>query len=876
MESIYVEKYTFIDNTIILRIMNPIQSLNEMKLILVDSEQKFQQSLPIGIKQIDFIYELTINLNELNFSKDFKYQCKLYLTDSNSIFYQLLFNQKSRNDRFTYSSSDESRSILYLNEDNQLSLLHGPTYDLTRQFNEIHNFKFNTQFEISSFSIKKDSFHLKLLENHLLKREHVTFFLRERNSSIYYDLPYQLLENNEIQMNLIPFGMDFINVISRWDLYIEFQTDNLIIEGKLVWLDKMVESNSERYLPYLNFEGISEVSQNEGGLVNSNIITPYLTLKQEIAIVIRPLQFLFNEKYKSRISVLDLKLNNSNINIRMNLEILEPVDYTIKEIRLKLRNKAIESEYSIPISSKKEINNINEIMFSFDFTNFDFIPFYWDLFVIVTINNEDVYIKLKNPVPELKYAINKNILRYETVLQDQYMIYPYVAGDNAVAFCYRERADYETAPYKRKEKLAYFTYKLFKPFFDKKDIWLGYEKFSSTAQDNGYYFFDYCYKQNKHKNFYYIIKEDAADIVNLEDKKDKVLKFMSFKYMLYMYAAKLLVSSESKGHSYDIRIQKGHLKIALDQKRFVFLQHGVTALKRVDYVFKKTKQNAVDLFVATSDYEKNIIKDYFGYDEDEIIVTGFCRWDVLQDKSVPEEKEIFLMPTWRSWMDGIPEEEFVQSDYFKNYVDLLTSSKLKQLLEEYNVTLNFFLHPKFMEHLHHFKATNDKINIYQFGEIKVNEFLMKSSMLITDYSSVAWEMYYQKKPTLFFQFDIDKYTKFQGSYLDMEKELFGERSLTVQDLIVQIEKYIKRDFKEEEKYAEMRKKYFKYIDQNNCERTFNEINDKKEYLYSKNKNKTLYIRLRENVILKEIYRKGKSNRLTSKVFIKTKNALQKD
>ena len=53
------------------------------------------------------------------------------------------------------------------------------------------------------------------------------------------------------------------------------------------------------------------------------------------------------------------------------------------------------------------------------------------------------------------------------------------------------------------------------------------------------------------------------------------------------------------------------------------------------------------------------------YDDEEVVITGLSRWDVLEDKSKSKEKkEILLMPTWRPWLDDVPEEEFINSDYY--------------------------------------------------------------------------------------------------------------------------------------------------------------------------------------------------------------------
>ena len=42
-------------------------------------------------------------------------------------------------------------------------------------------------------------------------------------------------------------------------------------------------------------------------------------------------------------------------------------------------------------------------------------------------------------------------------------------------------------------------------------------------------------------------------------------------------------------------------------------------------------------------------------------------------------------------------------------------------------------------------------------------------MLITDYSSVSWDIYYMEKPILFYQFDLEQYNETNGSYIDMDK-----------------------------------------------------------------------------------------------------------
>ena len=64
------------------------------------------------------------------------------------------------------------------------------------------------------------------------------------------------------------------------------------------------------------------------------------------------------------------------------------------------------------------------------------------------------------------------------------------------------------------------------------------------------------------------------------------------------------------------------------------------------------------------------------------IITGLARWDVLEDKSDPAHKEILLMPTWRSWLEDISEEQFKKSEYYQRYKAFLQDERLKTLLEK--------------------------------------------------------------------------------------------------------------------------------------------------------------------------------------------------
>lgn len=412
-----------------------------------------------------------------------------------------------------------------------------------------------------------------------------------------------------------------------------------------------------------------------------------------------------------------------------------------------------------------------------------------------------------------------------TRTDDGSLIYPFVNGARQFTIQYRKYdRKYDSYRFIAKEWLALFGYLILKPYWDHKKIWLICEKYCSMAQDNGLYFFRYCMKNapdDRKKNIFYVIDKNVPDYEAVREYDSNVIQFMSFKYMIILNAAQYLISTDAIRHFYIWDSPNSVYKVLYQaRKNIIFLQHGVMGFKQCHRTFHKSGGNRMALFVVSSEYEQKIIHDYFEYDNDEIIITGLARWDVLEDKSVPEHREILLMPTWRSWLENASDEEFIASEYYMRYEELLSSDELKKLLVEKDVRLNFYIHPKFREHIGRFSADSEYIQLIPFGDRPLNELLMSCNMLITDYSSVAWDVYYQEKPVVFYPFDLDTYEKIQGSYMDYRKEVFGEIALTKQELIHMIESYVDGQFREKEEFVKRREYLLPLRDDRNSKRIY--------------------------------------------------------
>lgn len=491
----------------------------------------------------------------------------------------------------------------------------------------------------------------------------------------------------------------------------------------------------------------------------------------------------------------------------------------VLKYRSKIEDVTIPVGFSVKKKGKKVILKI-DINFTEDMP---LKPIYWDIRAVVEKYGSKQLIRLVSK-KEIGLKLKFFALNCVCKINSENLIFPYLNKGKVLCFCYKENGEYDTAFVKAKEVLVFALYKVFGWYWRRKNIWLVYEKFSNYAQDNGYFFFKYCMEnltEEQKKNIFYVIDKRSPDYKNVKKYKKHVVQFMSMRHMMYCLTMKICIASDSKPHLYKWRSTPSFIVNGINRKRELFLQHGVTALKKVHMLFGKKGSSPMTYFVTTGKVEQEIAVNELLYTEETAPITGFARWDALENKEDKKDRFILVMPTWRSWLEDVSDEDFMQSDYYNRYTSLLKSPELAKILEESNTRVVFYIHPKFAGYIDNFKdLVGEKISYIPFGQEPLNELMMKCSMLITDYSSVCWDVYYLDKPVLFYQFDYDKYSVAHGSYINMETGLFGNRSTEEADLIKDIRHFVENGFVENEKDRIDAAKYFEYRDNNNSKRIY--------------------------------------------------------
>lgn len=356
----------------------------------------------------------------------------------------------------------------------------------------------------------------------------------------------------------------------------------------------------------------------------------------------------------------------------------------------------------------------------------------------------------------------------------------------------------------------------------RRNLWLVTE-LKDTCRDNGYHFFKYVRINHPDDYCFYAINKNSKDYKKIE-KIGNVINFGGIKYWLYYMAAdKNIITNKATDPSHLI-FYIAHKYLNL-YNNCVFLQHGIIKDDIPMFYYKNTK---FKLFICGAQKEYEYLKEKYGYPKDYIKYTGLARFDNLYDTSI-NKKQLLIMPTWRNWLGRDTnllgeKENFESTEYFKNWNNLLNSKEFIDYIESYNLIVKFYPHYQMQKYIAYFKTSSPNIFIVKDSNEDIQELLKSSALLITDFSSVFMDFAYMRKPVLYYQFDEEKYRKYQlqQGYFDYYKNGFGPIVKTQNELIKEIKKF-NLNFKPNEMYLSRMNEFFKLKDKHNCERIYNEI-----------------------------------------------------
>ena len=351
-----------------------------------------------------------------------------------------------------------------------------------------------------------------------------------------------------------------------------------------------------------------------------------------------------------------------------------------------------------------------------------------------------------------------------------------------------------------------------------KPVWLIGER-PYKAQDNGLHLFRYLREHHPEIDAYYVIEKDSPERRNL-DGLDHVLEFRSPEHIDTILRADRLIGTHHPNFLYPTRAPGFARRMRAPK---VFLQHGVMGTKWMAPNYgKKVPSFETDLFLVSSEREKEYIVQDFGYRPDEVAVTGLSRFDALFDGQTPEVPgQILVLPTWRDWLQD--PDVFTTTEYFQQWRDFLTSPRLATMLREHDAHVVFCLHPNMQHFTQHFEA--DGVRVVHQGEVDVQRLLKESAALVTDYSSPGFDFSFLDKPVVYFQFDTQRFLGRWGSHLDLPNELPGPIAHDLDKALVLLDGVLRRGCTIEARYRTRASRFIAHRDRRNSERVVAAIRD---------------------------------------------------
>lgn len=360
----------------------------------------------------------------------------------------------------------------------------------------------------------------------------------------------------------------------------------------------------------------------------------------------------------------------------------------------------------------------------------------------------------------------------------------------------------------------------------RKDLWLICDN-ENEARDNGYWLFRYITEKHPEQDVMYAINKKSPDYERVKDL-GQVVQYGSFLHWIYYLSASKNISSQKEGKPNAAVCYVLEVYGILKNTR-VFLQHGIIMN---DLEFLYYKNSKMRLFVCSVDEEHEYVQEKFGYPQGWVQKLGLCRYDNLYDTS-EGKRRILVMPTWRNWISNPTSksyeyeniDEFKETEYYKKWNGFLNSSQLHQILENQNIKLVFYPHRGMQKYLKYFELTHPNIVIAKWPEYDVQELLKESNMLITDYSSIAMDFAYMKKPLLYYQFDYEMFRQgqYKEGYFSYRDDGFGDVCMTEQELLKKLMENVNGNFELPDIYAKRIERFYSRRDCLNCQRNYEAI-----------------------------------------------------
>lgn len=490
----------------------------------------------------------------------------------------------------------------------------------------------------------------------------------------------------------------------------------------------------------------------------------------------------------------------------------------------KINKKQIFSKYLKLNEDRYEIKTLFKRGIGFTFKQF---TYYFNIYLVsINVDKLTAYppqnlcvIEFDDNNYELKFPMVYSLIYYKKYLGKVGKLYKYKNRDlvcyfrqtkmNSIALTVRKNNITDSF----REKTKIFFAKVLSIITPKSDVILLYEKECNKYEESASVVYERLVDLG-YKNAYFIIRRESKHLEFINEKYLKNIVYAyTFKHYYYFFKCNKFVGTETIPHSIELRAANKYItkKMIVKKYKQVFLQHGVMYMVALNPTsrsafLKGGNEMPMDAkIVVSSKLEREHFTKLGGFENNDLYVTGLP----FYDRTIKNENadKIVVMLTWRSWEYNILESDYKKSNYYK-----MVKNIIKNVPKEYHDKLLVLPHPLILD-----KFKNTDLNKWIPDILSYDKILEDTSLLITDYSSIAYSAFYRGANVIFCWEELDECMQHYKSHLMLnEKNAFGDISYNYND----ITSLVKNNYlqPQSEKYKKRYKKIVEFDDNKNTDR----------------------------------------------------------
>lgn len=441
-------------------------------------------------------------------------------------------------------------------------------------------------------------------------------------------------------------------------------------------------------------------------------------------------------------------------------------------------------------------------------------------FVFYSQNNKSELIPLYHKIVNYEFQSKPIVYehRFSIYIESTDELEIFVNGTNATIFLdFKKNVKY-------KNKISIKSLLTAKSLTQESAAWLIMDR-DIQADDNGEHFYRYMLNEHKEQECYFALNETSHDWKRLQKEGFNLVGIGTPKFDELLKSANKIISSHSYATNY----------FGADslERDFIFLQHGVTHNDQSAFFNGRSSLRG---FITSTYDEFNAISgnnSHYKLSSREVFLTGMPRQDALLRNNRTDKKIILIMPTWRRSIVGNivgqglqrkKRDDFMETSYAMHWHSFLNDKRLAELAQKYSYEVIFAPHAEIEKYLDVFTLP-DYIKIWRASDYSIQQLFQLSTFMITDYSSVAFDMAYIYKPTIYFQFDIEDFygEHYRKDYYSYTEHGFGPVVYDKETLLNEVATILENDGVIASQYMDVIINTFPFRDGKNCERVYQAI-----------------------------------------------------